>query len=50
MRVENNSQEKFTFLQCTCSSHRISALLRLRGDFVIRKLVRKQGINNYAAL
>ena len=50
MRLEYNSLEKFTIVQCTCSSHRISALLRLRGDFVIRKLVRKQEINNYAAL
>ena len=34
----------------TCSSHRISVLLRLRRDFVIRKLIRKQGINIHAAL
>ena len=33
----------------TCSSYRISLLLRLRQDFVIRKLVGKQGINRQAA-
>ena len=33
----------------TCSSYRISLLLRLRQDVVIRKLVGKQGINRQAA-
>ena len=41
IRVENNIQESLPF---TCSSHRISVLLRLRRDFVVRRLVRKQGI------
>ena len=34
----------------TCSSHRISVLLRRRRDFVTRKLVRKQTINIHTAL
>ena len=39
IRVANNSQEKS-----------LTVLLKLRRDFVIRKLVRKQGINIHAAL
>ena len=34
----------------TIATQRISVLLRLRKDFVIRKLVRKQGINIHTAL
>ena len=34
----------------TIATHRISVLRRLRIDSVIRKLVRKQGINIYTAL
>ena len=30
--------------------HRISVLVKLRRDFVMRKLVRKQGTNIHAAL
>ena len=49
IRLANNGQENFTILKC--SSHRISTvLLRLRQDFVIRKLVRREGINIHAAL
>ena len=33
----------------TCSSHRIYVLLRLSQNFVVKKLVRKQGINIHAA-
>ena len=46
--VANNSREKF--YNFTCSSHRISVLIGLRQDFVIRKLVRKLRINIEAAL
>ena len=37
-------------LQFTCSAHRISVLLRLRRDFVRKKLSKKKGINKHAAL
>ena len=46
--VANNSREKF--YNFTCSSHRISVLVGLRQDFVMRKLVRKLRINIQAAL
>ena len=45
IRVKNNSQEKFTILRVPQMG---SVLLRLRRDFVIRKLVRKQRINIHA--
>ena len=49
----NQSKELKTIakksLHFTCSSHRISVLLRLRRDSVIRKLARVQGINIDAA-
>ena len=46
--VANYSREKF--YNFTCSSHRISVLVGLRQDFVMRKLVRKLRINIQAAL
>ena len=48
IRVAKNNQEKLTILHVT--SHRIFVLLRLTRDFVIRKLVGKQGMNIHAAL
>ena len=41
-RVPNSGQEMFTILH--------DLHIRLRGDFVIRKLDRKKGINIHAAL
>ena len=48
--VANNGQEMFNYYNFTRSAHTISMSLRLRRDFVIRKLDRKKGINIHAAL